>query len=145
MTRPEHWEPPHPQQLFVSARGVAAELGIPLWKANDVTWCLERRYYGPTATHYRVRRRSLEALKRLLTDGLEFRHACAVMALYVKYDMLPPPGFDPSRGFAIWRSRAPLYPTDGISLTGEHEPPEPWDPLIPLGRGPQRPRPEPWT
>lgn len=54
MSRAEHWEPPDPPKLLVSSRRVAEELDIPLWKANELCWSLERVFYGETGTHYRV-------------------------------------------------------------------------------------------
>ncbi len=54
MTRPEHWEPPDPPKLLVSARRVAQELDVPIWKANEICWCLVRVFYAPGQAHFCV-------------------------------------------------------------------------------------------
>ena len=59
----KHWEPPDPPKLLVSARRVAAELDVPPWKANEICWCLDRRFYAPGQAHFRVTRASLDALE----------------------------------------------------------------------------------
>ena len=56
MMRLEHWEPPDPPKLLVSAKRVALELDVPNWKANEICWCLERVFYAPGQAHYRVTR-----------------------------------------------------------------------------------------
>ena len=35
----QHWGPPDPPKLLVSARRVARELEVPTWKANEICWC----------------------------------------------------------------------------------------------------------
>ena len=97
MTRPEHWEPPDPPKLLVSSRRVAEELGVPLWKANEISWSLGRRFYAPGQVHFRVTRKSLDALKRLLDQGLTLSNAREVMAHYKEQDELPPPDADSVR------------------------------------------------
>lgn len=96
-TRTEHWEPPDPPKLLVSARRIAAELDISPWKANEVAWCLDRRFYGPSATHYRVTYASLVALRSLLDLGLDLRAARDVMIVYKQRGLLPPPGLSPEQ------------------------------------------------
>ncbi len=78
MTRPEHWEPPDPPKLLVSAKRVALELDVPNWKANEICWCLERVFYAPGQAHYRVTRASLDAFRELLEQGLTIAAARAV-------------------------------------------------------------------
>ena len=97
MTRPEHWEPPDPPKLLVSARRVAQELDVPAWKANEICWCLERVFYAPGQTNYRVTRASLEALKDLLDQGLPLAAARAVMWQYKQRNELPPAGLERER------------------------------------------------
>jgi hypothetical protein len=79
MMRPEHWEPPDPPKLLVSAKRVAIELDVPMWKANEICWCLERVFYAPGQAHYRVTRASLDAFEELLEQGLTIGAARAVM------------------------------------------------------------------
>jgi len=90
MSRPEHWEPPDPPKLLVSARRVAEELDIPIWKANELCWCLDRRFYAPGGMHYRVTRTSLDAFKDLLDQGLSYNHAKTVMWNYRQREEQPP-------------------------------------------------------
>ena len=106
MTRPEHWEPPDPPKLLVSARRVAQELDVPIWKANEICWCLERVFYAPGQAHFRVMRTSLEALKELLDQGLTIAAARAVMWQFKQRGELPPRDFDREGMDRIyWRSR----------------------------------------
>jgi hypothetical protein len=79
MMRPEHWEPPDPPKLLVSAKRVAKELDVPVWKANEICWCLDRVFYAPDQAHYRVTRASLDAFEELLEQGLTIGAARAVM------------------------------------------------------------------
>jgi hypothetical protein len=90
--RSEHWEPPDPPKLLVSAKRVALELDVPLWKANEICRCLDRRFYSAGQGHYRVTRASLDAFKELLAQGLTMSVARAVMWKYHQEDALPPPG-----------------------------------------------------
>lgn len=101
MTRPEHWEPPTPRPLLVSARRVAAELDITQAAAWEVCVCLEKLYYGEGRTHYRVTRRSLDALKALMANGLDLYLARSVMARYVAHGVLPPPEVSRERARSI--------------------------------------------
>lgn len=80
MARPEHWEPPDPPKLLVSARRVARELGIQIWKAQQLCYGLGRIYYAPEGRNYRVTWRSVLRF-RFLTEavGLSFSDAQAVM------------------------------------------------------------------
>lgn len=81
MSRAEHWEPPDPHKLLVSSRRVAEELDIPLWKANELCWSLERVFYGGKGSHYRVTWRSLMRFKFLREEeGLSHSDARAVLA-----------------------------------------------------------------
>jgi hypothetical protein len=106
MMRPEHWEPPDPPKLLVSARRVAQVLDVPIWKANEICWCLDRRFYAPGQAHYRVTRASLDALKELLDQGLTMPAARAVMWQYKEQGGLPPSGLDRGRmDWIYWRSR----------------------------------------
>jgi hypothetical protein len=70
MTRAEHWETPDPQKLLVSARRVAQEFDVSPWKANELCWALDRRFYADGQVHYRVTKRSLDDFKRLVDLGL---------------------------------------------------------------------------
>jgi hypothetical protein len=94
MTRPEHWEPPDPPKLLVSARRVAIELGIPIWKANELCWALDRRFYAPGGVNYRVTRASLDAFKELLDRGLSYNEARTVMWQFGRREELPPRDVD---------------------------------------------------
>lgn len=101
--KPEHWEPPEPRMLFVSARRVAAELGVAEWEAQVICQSLEQIFYGESKTHYRVSRRSLDAFERLVESGLTRYLARHVMGWYVKHDMLPPDEVSLDRAHAIAR------------------------------------------
>ncbi|MDQ6688869.1 MAG: hypothetical protein M3Z50_14980 [Actinomycetota bacterium] len=104
--RPEQWEPPDPPKLLVSAKRVAQELDVPLWKANEICWCLDRRFYPPGQGHCRVARASLEAFKELLAQGLTMSVAPAVMWKYHQEDALPPPIGAGCDGFSLyWSSK----------------------------------------
>lgn len=106
MTRREHWEPPDPPKLLVTARRVADELDIPVWKANELCWALDRRFYAPGGVHYRVTRASLDAFKALLDQGLSYGAARAVMWQFKQRDQLPPPDLDrESMDRIYWRAR----------------------------------------
>jgi hypothetical protein len=106
MVRPEHWEPPDPPKLLVSAKRVAQDLDIPIWKANELCWCLERVFYSPGQGHYRVTRASLDAFKELLEQGLSMAAARAVMWQYKERGHLPPQELDRKTADGIyWRSR----------------------------------------
>jgi len=97
MTRPEHWEPPDPPKLLLSAKRVALELDVPTWKANEICWCLERVFYAPGQVHYRVTRASLDAFKELLEQGLTIAAARAVMWRFRERGGLPPADLDRER------------------------------------------------
>ena len=74
-TRPEHWEPPDPPKLLISARRVAKELDIPAWKAQQLCYCLGRIYYTE-GVHYRVPWKSLLRFKFLMEElGMSFDQA----------------------------------------------------------------------
>lgn len=106
MMRPEHWEPPDPPKLLVSAKRVALELDVPNWKANEICWCLERVFYAPGQAHYRVTRASLNAFKELLEQGLTIAAARAVMWRFRERGELPPADLDRERMDHIyWMSR----------------------------------------
>ena len=106
MSRPEHWEPPDPPKLLVSARRVAEELQVPIWKANEICWSLDCRFYARGQVHYRVMRRSLDALKRLLDQGLTLSSAREVMAHYRQRDDLPPDDMELGQASELaWRIR----------------------------------------
>ncbi|TCJ31062.1 hypothetical protein [Nocardioides jejuensis] len=91
MNDPNEWDAPDPPRLLVSAKRVAAELDIPIWKAHEVCWCLDRRFYSPGQSHFRVTVASLEALKDLLNLGLDLAGARAVMWQFKTRGDLPPP------------------------------------------------------
>lgn len=104
--KPEHWEPPDPPKLLVSARRVVQELDIPIWKANEICWCLDRVFYAPGQSHYRVTRASLDAFKDLLDQGLNIAGARAVMWRYKQEGVLPPVDLDREQmDWIYWRSR----------------------------------------
>jgi hypothetical protein len=56
-----------------SSRGVAQELELPVLKATEICWCLDRRFYAPGQVHYRRTRASLDAFKGLVADGMTMR------------------------------------------------------------------------
>jgi hypothetical protein len=58
---------------------VAQELDVPIWKANEICWCLERVFYAPGQGRYRVTRSSLDVFKDLLDRGLTIPAALAVL------------------------------------------------------------------
>lgn len=101
MTRQRSWEPPDVPRLLISAGQVAAELEISAGKANELCWSLERHFYAPGGIHYRVSRRSFEAFKRLLHNGLTFYDAKSVMWEYKGNDDLPPDDLTPEDGVRI--------------------------------------------
>lgn len=104
--QPHHWEPPDPPKLLVSARRVAQELEVPIWKANEICWCLDRRFYAPGQVHYRVTRASLDAFKGLLDDGMTIHGARAVMWQFKQRGSLPPADLGhEERGWIYWQSR----------------------------------------
>jgi len=106
MMRPEHWEPPDPPKVLVSAKRVALELDVPNWKANEICWCLERVFYAPGRARYRVTRASLDVFKELLEQGLTIAAARAVMWRFRERGELPPA--DPDRvrlDHIYWMSR----------------------------------------
>ncbi len=80
MIRAEHWEPPDPRKLLISARRVAEELDVTPGKANELCWVLDRRYYAPGQIHYRVTKRSFDDLKRLVELGVRPGEARDVIA-----------------------------------------------------------------
>ena len=84
----------YPPKLLVSARRVAQELDVPIWKANEICWCLDRRFHTPGQAHYRVSRASLDAFKELLDQGLTIAAARAVMWQYKEQGELPPADLD---------------------------------------------------
>lgn len=83
MSRPfraEHWEPPDPPKLLVSSRRVATELGIQLWKAQQLCFSFGRLYYTDGGHHYRVPWRSLQRFRFLMEEvGMSFGEAQATM------------------------------------------------------------------
>lgn len=100
------WDAPDPPKLLVSAKRVAAELDVPIWKANEICWCLERRFYSPGQGHYRVTVASLNAFKELLEIGLSIRAAKAVMGHYKWDGELPPSDLEKETADRIyWRAR----------------------------------------
>jgi hypothetical protein len=62
----------------------------PIWKANEIGWRLDRRFYAPGQVHYRVTRASLDALNDLLAQGLALNAARSVMRRFHARDQLPP-------------------------------------------------------
>lgn len=106
MVLPHHWEPPDPPKLLVSARRVAQELEVPVWKANEICWCLDGRFYAPGQVHYRVTRASLDAFKGLLDDGMTIHGARAVMWQFKQRGSLPPAELaHEERDWIYWQSR----------------------------------------
>ena len=90
----------------MSARREAQELDIPLWKANELCWSLDRRIYGPGGIHNRVTRASLDAFKKLLSQGVTYQAARAVMWRYRVRGELPPADLNRETTYRIhWRSR----------------------------------------
>ncbi len=78
--RAEHWEPPDPPKLLVSARRVAKELDIQIWKAQQLCYSLGRIYYTDGGHHYRVPWKSLQRFKFLMEDvGMSFSEAQTTM------------------------------------------------------------------
>lgn len=103
---PNEWDAPDPPKLLVSAKRVAAELEVPIWKANEICWCLERRFYSPGQSHFRVTVASLNAFKELLEIGLSIRAAKAVMGHYKRDGGLPPADLEKDTADRIyWRAR----------------------------------------
>lgn len=103
---PNEWDAPDPPKLLISAKRVAAELDIPIWKANELCWCLDRRFYSTGQSHYRVTMTSFNAFKELLDMGVSFRAARAVMWQYKERGDLPPSDLDRETADRIyWRSR----------------------------------------
>lgn len=83
MTRPvlpQHWEPPDPPKLLVSARRVAKELDIQIWKAQELCYSLGRIYYTDEGHHYRVTWKSVQRFKFLMEEvGMSFNEARETM------------------------------------------------------------------
>ena len=103
---PNDWDAPDSPRLLVSAKGVAVDLDVPIWKANEICWCLDRRFYSPGQGQYRVTLASLNAFKELLDMGLSIRAAKAVMWRYKQDGELPPADLDKDRAnWIYWRSR----------------------------------------
>ena len=103
---PNEWDAPDPPKLLISAKRVAAELDVPIWKASEICWCLDRRFYAPGQSHYRVTVASLNAFKELLDMGLSIRAAKAVMWQYKQDGGLPPRDLGKETADRIyWRSR----------------------------------------
>lgn len=103
---PNAWDPPDPPKLLISAKRVAAELNVPIWKANEICWCLDRRFYSPGRSSYRVTTASFNAFKELLDLGLSIRAARAVMWQYRERDELSPADMDRETADRIyWRAR----------------------------------------
>ncbi len=106
MVKPEHWEPPDPPKLLVSCKRVAQELDVPLWKANEMCWSLERVFYSPGQANYRVTCASLDGFKVLLEQKLTIPAARAVMWRFKEEGRLPPRDLDRERMHKIyWLSR----------------------------------------
>jgi len=100
------WEPPDPQKLLVSCARVAEELDVPIWKANEMCWGLERVFYAEGGVNYRVTRRSLDAFKQLLETGLSWSAARSVMWHYKGRERLPPEDLSLDAGKRIdWHLR----------------------------------------
>src|SRR5688572_5103955 len=97
MVKPEHREPPDPPKPLVSCKRVAQELDVPLWKANEICWSLERVFYSPGRSNYRVTRSSLDAFKDLLERGLTIHAARAVMWRFKEEGRDPPRDLDRER------------------------------------------------
>lgn len=104
---PNEWDAPAPPKLLVSAKRIAAELDVPIWKAHEISWCLDRRFYSPGQSHFRVTAASFNAFKELLDQGLSLGAARAVMAQYKQQDTLPPADLDQETAQRIaWAARA---------------------------------------
>ncbi|UAL29822.1 hypothetical protein K8W59_19175 [Nocardioides rotundus] len=102
---PNEWDAPDPLKLLVSAKRVAAELDVPIWKANEICWCLDRRFYSAGQSHYRVTVASLNAFKELLDMGMSIGAARAVMWQYKQEGGLPPSDLEKETADRIyWRS-----------------------------------------
>lgn len=103
---PNTWDAPDPPRLLISAKRVALELDVPIWKANEVCWCLDRRFYSAGRSSYRVTTASFNAFKELLDLGLSIPAARAVMWQYRERDELPPQDLDRETADRIyWRAR----------------------------------------
>ena len=106
MMRLEHWEPPDPPKLLVSAKRVALELDVPNRKASEICGCLERGFYAPRQAHYRVTGASLDAFKELLDQRLTIAAARAVMWQFRERGELPPADLDrEGMDHIYWMSR----------------------------------------
>jgi hypothetical protein len=114
------WEPPDRPKLLVSARRVGEELDVPIWKANEICWCLDRRFYAPGQVHYRVTRASLDAFKGLLADGMTVQAARAVMWHFKQRGSLPPADLgQEERDWIYWQSRQRRRHRDSAELAGQ--------------------------
>jgi hypothetical protein len=103
---PNSWDAPDPPRLLISAKRVAIELAVPIWKANEICWCLDRRFYSPGRGSYRVTTASFNAFKELLDLGLSISAARAVMWQYRERDEPPPQDLDRETADRIyWRAR----------------------------------------
>ena len=104
MMRPEHWEPPDPPKLLVSAK--RASRWNSMCRTGRRTRSAGALFYAPGQAHYRVTRASLDAFKELLEQGLTIAAARAVMWRFRERGELPPADLDRERMDHIyWMSR----------------------------------------
>lgn len=103
---PNEWDAPDPPKLLISAKRVAAELDVSISQANEICWRLDRRFYSPEQSRYRVTVASFNAFKALLEMGLSIRAAKAVMGYYKQDGALPPADLERETADRIyWRAR----------------------------------------
>lgn len=74
-----HWEPPEPAKLLITTHRLAEILDVPLWRAYVISHSLDRVYYGPKATHFRVAMTSVRRYKQLVDQGLTEPQASQAM------------------------------------------------------------------
>lgn len=68
-----HWEPPIREPLLISASKLADILDVPLWKANEIAWVLDRRFFGEGQRRYRITMASVKEYVELMEAGLPAR------------------------------------------------------------------------
>lgn len=81
-----HWEPPIREPLLISATKLADILDVPRWKASEIAWVLDRRFYSEGQRTYRITMASVKEYLELQEAGLEAR---AIMAQRQEYGWSP--------------------------------------------------------
>ena len=99
-----HWAPPTREPLLISASKLADILDVPVWKAHEIAWALDRRFYGEGQRRYRITMASVKEYLELKEMGLPAKEIMRADRYPLRYDQKPFGGLTP-RSAAYWQRK----------------------------------------